>query len=127
MKKEKFNKKDIDDYLNRLTQEQEKELLKYCNKYNVKPVICAWYEDKKDFVSDWCGSRITFVPVPNDIFDSISKQSGIDSTHELTNWAVPAKEFECWHAHHAISRCKRWMLLSVHLSKYCILRELFRQ
>jgi len=46
--------KDIDDYQNRLTEEQKKLLLRHCNTYDIKPEICAWYDDWNDFCSDWC-------------------------------------------------------------------------
>jgi len=49
----KFIVTDIDDYLNRLTDEQKETLIKHCNKYNIKPIICAWYNDLEDFYSDW--------------------------------------------------------------------------
>jgi hypothetical protein len=45
---------DIDDYQNRLTEEQKDKLIKHCNDYNIKPEICAWYDDLEDFFSDWC-------------------------------------------------------------------------
>lgn len=46
--------KDIDDYRNRLTEEQKVIVIKHCNKMNIKPNICAWYDDLDDFYSDWC-------------------------------------------------------------------------
>ena len=45
---------EIDDYQNRLTGDQEKLLIRHCNKYGIKPCICAWYDDMDDFYSDWC-------------------------------------------------------------------------
>jgi len=45
---------DIDDYQNRLSDEQKKLVLRHCNRYDIDPVICAWYDDKNDFYSDWC-------------------------------------------------------------------------
>lgn len=43
----------IDDYQNRLTEEQAEALIEHCNKYDVYPDICAWYDDMKDFYQDW--------------------------------------------------------------------------
>jgi len=45
----------IDDYQNRLTENQKRLLLKHCNKYGIKPEICAWYDNMEDFYSDWTG------------------------------------------------------------------------
>ena len=49
----KFTNRDISDYLDRLTGDQPKKLIDHCNKYNVCPVICAWYDDFDDFFCDW--------------------------------------------------------------------------
>ena len=49
-----YSLKDIDDYLNRLTEEQKEEVVNHANKYDIKPEICAWYNDEEDFLSDWC-------------------------------------------------------------------------
>ena len=49
----KYTISDIDDYQNRLNEEQAKLLIRHCNKYNVKPKICAWYDDMEDFYQDW--------------------------------------------------------------------------
>jgi len=46
--------KNIDDYKNRLTEYQKKILIRHCNRYEIKPVIIAWYDDWEDFCSDWC-------------------------------------------------------------------------
>ena len=43
----------IDDYQNRLSDEQKQKLIKHCNKYNIAPIICAWYEGYKDFIDEW--------------------------------------------------------------------------
>ena len=43
----------IEDYQNRLSEEDKVLVIKHCNKYNIAPVICAWYEDMNDFYSDW--------------------------------------------------------------------------
>ena len=45
---------DIDDYLDRLTEDQAKLLVRHCNRYGIKPIICAWYDDLDDFFEDWC-------------------------------------------------------------------------
>lgn len=51
----KNNYKDmVNDYQNRISEDQAISLLKFCKKYGVEPVICAWYEDWEDFCSDWC-------------------------------------------------------------------------
>lgn len=50
-----FTINDIDDYQERLTEEQKEILVQHSNKYNIKPVICAWYENNDDFEDDWCG------------------------------------------------------------------------
>lgn len=60
MAKELYNIKDIDDYQNRLTPEQKENLIKHCNKYNVAPEICAWYDDMDDYYSDWCSDNIGY-------------------------------------------------------------------
>jgi len=43
----------IDDYQNRLTDEQKEIVIKHCDCYSIKPIICAWYDDTEDFYSDW--------------------------------------------------------------------------
>jgi len=50
-----FTKNDIDDYQNRLTKEQSDKVIEHCNEYDIKPNICAWYDNLEDFYSDWCG------------------------------------------------------------------------
>lgn len=37
-----------------LTDEKAKLFIKHCNRYNVNPCICAWYDDWEDFCSEWC-------------------------------------------------------------------------
>lgn len=49
-----YQVEDIQDYLNRLTEEQAKLLVRHCNRYGMNPIICAWYDDMEDFFSDWC-------------------------------------------------------------------------
>ena len=50
----KYTVVDIKDNIYRLTEEEEKQVLKHCNKYSIKPEICAWYKDWDDFCYDWC-------------------------------------------------------------------------
>ena len=45
--------KDIDDYQNRLTEEQAEELIKHCDEFDIYPEICAWYDNMDDFYTDW--------------------------------------------------------------------------
>ena len=52
----RFNIDMIDDYSNKPTEEQKIALVKHCNRYNIKPEICAWYKDWDDFCSDWVDS-----------------------------------------------------------------------
>lgn len=49
----KYNIEQIDDYQNRLTEQQKNALLKHCNDFDVYPNICAWYDDMDDFYQDW--------------------------------------------------------------------------
>lgn len=49
----KYKVEQIDDYQNRLTEQQEIALIKHCNDYDIYPEICAWYDDMKDFYQDW--------------------------------------------------------------------------
>ncbi len=53
MAKQKYEISDIDDYQNRLTEKQKKLLIRHCNRYQIAPEICAWYDDMDDFYSDW--------------------------------------------------------------------------
>lgn len=43
----------IDDYQSRLSEEDKTLLLAHCNEWDIAPVICAWYDDMDDFLSDW--------------------------------------------------------------------------
>lgn len=43
----------IDDYKERLTDEQAEALIKHCNEFDISPNICAWYDDMDDFYVDW--------------------------------------------------------------------------
>ncbi len=45
------------DYLKQyieFTEEIKYKIEKHAKRYNIKVEICAWYEDWKDFCSDWC-------------------------------------------------------------------------
>ena len=55
-----FKIEDINDYQNRLTEGQKKVVIRHCNRYEVNPDICAWYDDWEDFCSDWCSSEIGY-------------------------------------------------------------------
>lgn len=54
MEKKNYQVNDINDYKNKITEEQAQQLIKHCNKYNITPKICAWYDNMEDFYSDWC-------------------------------------------------------------------------
>jgi len=56
----KFTVADIDDYKKKITDEQARMLIKHCNHHGVAPEICAWYDDMKDFYSDWCGKSVGY-------------------------------------------------------------------
>ena len=45
----------IDDYENRLTEEQKLTVVEHANNFELEPNICAWYNDMEDFYSDWVG------------------------------------------------------------------------
>lgn len=53
MTKANYNIVDIVDYQNRLTEKQKQKLIFHCNKYNINPEICAYYDNMEDFYSDW--------------------------------------------------------------------------
>ena len=45
------------DYLSRhinVTEKIKYKIEKHAKRYGIKAEICAWYEDWKDFCSDWC-------------------------------------------------------------------------
>lgn len=54
MKNKIYGVEDIDDYKKKITQEQAQILIKHCNKFQITPDICAWYDNMEDFYSDWC-------------------------------------------------------------------------
>ena len=49
----KYTVDQIDDYKNKLNTSQKEAVVKHCNEYGYKPTICAWYDDKDDFVDAW--------------------------------------------------------------------------
>jgi len=51
----KYSISDVDDYSKKLNNEQKKLLVIHCNKNNISPEVCAWYENREDFYSDWFG------------------------------------------------------------------------
>lgn len=58
MTKRLYKIEDIDDYKDRLTEEQKKVLIRHCNRYEINPEICAWYDNWEDFCSDWCSDDV---------------------------------------------------------------------
>lgn len=56
----KYTIQNIDDYKNKITDKQAIALIKHCNKYQINPEICAWYDNMKDFYSDWCSDNIKY-------------------------------------------------------------------
>lgn len=50
----KYTVEDVKDYLEYLTEDQLKLIVRHCHRYGIKPDLCAWYEDMEDFFSDWC-------------------------------------------------------------------------
>jgi len=58
MEKKVYRINDIDDYLDRLTIRQAELLIEHCNKFQIAPDICAWYNNMEDFYSDWCDPKI---------------------------------------------------------------------
>ena len=49
----KYTEANIDDYHSRLSDNDKKLLITHCNKWDIAPVICAWYDDMDDFYDDW--------------------------------------------------------------------------
>lgn len=49
-----YTANNIDDYQNRLTDEQTEKVVAHANAFGIDPNICAWYDDMDDFYSDWC-------------------------------------------------------------------------
>lgn len=47
-------KLDYPDMYPELDEDKTKKIFAHCNRYNIEPVICAYYEDWEDFCSDWC-------------------------------------------------------------------------
>lgn len=50
-------------------EELETKILKHAKKYNLKPEICAIYDDMNDFYSDWCSIGYTKKEA-RDLFDT---------------------------------------------------------
>lgn len=48
-----YTVEDINDYQNRLSEQQATELIEHCNRFGIEPDICAWYDDMDDFYQDW--------------------------------------------------------------------------
>lgn len=57
MTKGLYSVEDIKDYMNKITEQQAKSLIKHCNEHEIYPDICAWYENMEDFYSDWCNPK----------------------------------------------------------------------
>ena len=50
-------------YLNgyiKVTEEIKQRIEKHAKRYGIKAEICAWYENWKDFCSDWCSENIGY-------------------------------------------------------------------
>lgn len=77
--KKKFEITDIDDYQNRLDDNQKKTLLRHCNKHNIKPNICAWYDNWTDFCSDW---------VDDLGYTKIQARNLLNNKHELGEFKI---------------------------------------
>lgn len=77
-----YTRSDIDDYLSRLSEPQEKILIEHCNNFDIYPEICAWYDDKEDFYVDWV--------VDNEIFKTELK------AHEFYLEGIENGEFLCF-------------------------------
>jgi hypothetical protein len=60
MTKNNYKVSDIDDYQKKITEEQSEALIRHCNRYDIKPEICAWYDDLEDYFSDWCSESIGY-------------------------------------------------------------------
>ncbi len=50
---DKENEKYLSQYI-KLTDKIKQKIESHASRYNIKPEICAWYLDWKDFCSDWC-------------------------------------------------------------------------
>lgn len=44
----------------RVTEEIKQKIEKHAKRYGIKAEICAWYQDWKDFCSDWCSKSIGY-------------------------------------------------------------------
>jgi len=43
-----------------LTEDIKKKIEKHAKRYGIKAEICAWYQNLKDFYSDWCSENIGY-------------------------------------------------------------------
>jgi hypothetical protein len=48
-----YNIEDINDYRNKITEEQAQKLINHCNRHDISPDICAWYDDIDDLFDDY--------------------------------------------------------------------------
>jgi hypothetical protein len=71
-----FKVENIKDYMTKITEEQSKELIEHCNKNNIAPHICAWYENERDRYDDYrlhCGyTKEQVDDLPDQIFCKFS-------------------------------------------------------
>lgn len=44
----------------KVTEEIKQKIEKHAKRYGIKAEVCAWYEDWKDFCSDWCSENIGY-------------------------------------------------------------------
>lgn len=44
----------------KVTEEIKQKIEKHAKRYGIKAEICAWYQDWKDFCSDWCSPNIGY-------------------------------------------------------------------
>ena len=55
--------RDSINYLNgyiKATEEIKQKIEKHAKRYGIKAEICAWYQNWKDFCSDWCSENIGY-------------------------------------------------------------------
>ena len=44
----------------KVTEEIKQKIETHAKRYGIKAEICAWYQDWKDFCSDWCSPNIGY-------------------------------------------------------------------
>lgn len=49
----------LNGYIN-VTEEIRQKIERHAKRYGIKAEICAWYQDYKDFCSDWCSESIGY-------------------------------------------------------------------